>query len=133
MKFRRLILATLTLFPAFSIAATDIRVEVTWNAPKERVDGTPLPIEEIEKYRLFIDPPGPKDMYPLDVPKTVDGFSHTTPFVEDGDYCFWMTTIDTEGQESEESGKVCLYVKNPEVTQSAKPGHPNNLNVIITY
>ena len=65
-----------------------------WEAPTERTDGTPLSSEEIKQYWLYRD----------DGEKT--GWIESPTYVYEG-HCYKMTTVDTDGRESDFSEEVC--------------------------
>jgi len=91
---------------------------ITWTAPTERVDGTPLPAEEIGGYILRIDGVVITDTIPgSDTTYTVSGL---TP----GTYAFDMQTRDTVGRTGPFSDVVQKSV-------SAEPGGVGTFDVQI--
>lgn len=89
--------------PADAQSSSDV---LTWTPPTERVDGTPLPVQEIGGYRVYFA----IGDGPLGQPIDVSGGSTTSyevPRALDGRRCYAMTTVDTNAQESARSETVC--------------------------
>ena len=89
---------------------------VTWTAPTEREDGTPLPASEIAGYRLmrWFNGAEQPEVSLASIP------SVATLDVQPGKHCVAMRTVDTDGLESAPTDQVC---------RKAKPKAPGNLRV----
>jgi hypothetical protein len=93
-KFIIAAILSLSAFSAFAEIAT-----VTWVAPTQRVDGTPLTLEELREFRIY---------WGLGTNfnnMSVVSDATLTTYVIDGldipgTYSFRMTAVDTEGRES---------------------------------
>ena len=86
-----------------TIANTDIYL--SWVAPAEREDNAPIALSEIAGYRVYFGTA--QGQYPNGI--TIDDGSaegHTFQDFTTGTYYFVITTIDTEGRESEFSAEV---------------------------
>ena len=96
--------------PAFSIRV-DVAVAQTggftlnWTAPVTRADGTPLPLSEIDGYRIYYGELS--GSYPNSV-EVADGAAETVTVtdVPVGDYRVVMTTYDVDGRESGYSAEI---------------------------
>ena len=66
---------------------------LSWTPPTERTDGTPLSLNEIDGYILYWDG------WKL--------FKVTDIYVMVPAGCYQLTTVDTEGRESEKTEEVC--------------------------
>lgn len=86
---------------------------VQWEPSGERTDGTPMPVEEIAKFTIFVSnsPEIVEGALELEVDITD---RHLTawevPDLRPGQHWFYMTVTDTEGRESTYSnvqGKQC--------------------------
>jgi hypothetical protein len=93
--------------PAFSILvnASNGSFSLSWTAPTTRADGTPISLAEIDGYRVhYGTTPG---NYPDSVDIT-DGAATATTInnIPVGNYSVVMTTYDTGGMESAQSGVV---------------------------
>lgn len=116
---------------AFAASATS---ELSWSAPTERVDGTPMGLDEIAEYRVF---------YSVDGQPTTDGEFITigpdatsetvtlelTPRSEDYTVSFAIVVVDTNGLESEPSEMVSKVFN---VDSTAIPAPATNLQFTIT-
>lgn len=108
MKYRGVFIALILwlgfiLIVSNSVAAT---VNVSWDAPTERVDGTPLEASEIGEYRVYYRSNG------------IERMASTTSTSMDitelyGLYVFQVTTVDTNGLESERSAEHEITVVVP--------------------
>ena len=104
----------LFLFSTTVYAAEDVLIQ--WTPPTARVDGTPLTIDEIDYYELYVD-----DIFSLSIQGNLT-FINTT--VEPGNKCFKMRTIDTIGRDGPFSAVSCKDIVSG-------PGAPTN--IIIEY
>ena len=90
--------------PAFSIRVDAAGAQtgsftLSWTAPVSRADGTPLPLSEIDGYRIYYGELS--GSYPNSV-EVADGAAETVTVtdVPVGDYRVVMTTYDVDGRES---------------------------------
>ena len=76
-------------------AALADRLQLNWFAPFERADDTALHPEEISHYRVYVN--GIPNI------KTVPGAQTVTviSLIQPGKYVVTLTTVDTDGRESE--------------------------------
>ena len=78
-------------------------VTITWEAPYDRIDGTPITTEELEKYTIYIS--HQEDTKPstlitiVDVTDT-DLITFEIKGLSKGQKYFYMTVTDTEHRES---------------------------------
>lgn len=90
---------------------------LTWNAPTTYEDGTPLPIEELQEFRIYVQ------VFPLtadlanearsyefldSVEPTSTNYTHTN--LTNGIYCYVSTAVATNGAESVYSNEACKTV-----------------------
>jgi len=98
------LLAALAIMPALTMAAD---IQLTWEAPTAREDGTALATDQIQNYRVY---------YTLDnidqTPIEIDGAatSHLIGDVANGNYVFQITTL-SDGLESVRSEPVSVSVE----------------------
>ena len=95
--------------------------QLTWTAPSFRVDGSPLSLDEIAAYGLYVLPP--KKAAPIEVMINSRGESENMHVWEAdkpvfGKYCFYLITVDTAGLSSRNSETLCLNAKK---TNKASP------------
>lgn len=110
---RKLVLLAL-LLPGLGMADTLL---VTWVQPTARVDGTPLPLSEIQHYRMVWSVKGvaqPDKVVPVGTSYTLDTGALA------GKTCLTLATVDTDGLESVPSNMFC---------RNAKPNPPSNMVV----
>ena len=69
-------------------------VKLSWTPPVARTDGTPLALSEIEGYWIYKS--GPRWTFT----------DKTSLYVYDRN-CYQLTTLDTDGRESNKSSEVC--------------------------
>lgn len=107
--------------------------DLSWEAPTTRVDGTPLAVEEIKEYRVYytIDGQTPGEGAPIVVSGTsvsetvtLELLPRATPYV----VSFAISTVDTDGLESEQSETVSKTFK---VDSTAAPEAPTNIQFTI--
>lgn len=83
-------------------------IHLSWDYPLERTDGSELEVFEIESFRVYqLD--GNGDVGAVHV---VDGLEteYDIPGLEDGEYRFAVTVVDTDGLESDYSQVVTVSV-----------------------
>lgn len=81
-------------------------VELEWQAPRDRLNGTPLQPSDIAGYRIYIgDAPGHYTRtVDIDNPQTT---RYLLQNLQAGkEYYFAITTVDKQGQESPKSGEA---------------------------
>jgi len=108
--------------------------DLSWEAPKTRVDGTPLTVEEIAEYRVYYTTDGqtPGEGVPIVVSGTSASETVTLellPRIEPYVVSFAIKTVDTDGLGSALSDVV---TKTFEVESTSKPTAPTNLQFEIT-
>lgn len=83
-------------------------VTVSWTAPQTRADGTPMVLSEIGGYRVYY---GTQTGIYTDEVDIDDGTAEqVTVETGSGDYFFVVTTVDTEGRESEFSQEITITI-----------------------
>ena len=109
-------------------SATADTLSWSWTPPDARVDGTPLPAEEIAGYHFMINGALIMENTLLgDVPVLLSDGLNTMDYVAAaGTICAQFATVDTEARESDftEPEAACKKSK-------ARPGKPFNLEVTI--
>ena len=86
---------------------TTANVDLSWVAPAEREDNTPIALSEIAGYKIYYG--STQGQYPNSI--TISDSSatgHTFQSFTTGTYYFVVTTIDTEGRESQYSSEVTI-------------------------
>lgn len=116
---------------AFAASATS---ELSWSAPTERVDGTPMDLDEIAEYRVFYSVDGEPTTDSEFITIERDATSETvtlelTPRAEDYTVSFAIVVVDTNGLVSQPSEMVSK-VFNVESTSVPRPA--TNLQFTIT-
>lgn len=106
----------LCLLPTFAVA--DI-INLTYEPPTARVDGTALPPAEIANYRLTWTVKGVVQPDRLIPGGTSTAYTLDTGALT-GRTCVILRTVDTDGLESDPSNQSC---------RNAKPNTPGNLRV----
>jgi hypothetical protein len=98
-------------------------IELEWQAPRDRINGTPLLNADIAGYRIYIgNAPG-------QYTRTVDiDNPQATRYVLQGlkageEYYLAITTIDRQGRESPKSGEAHMAAAPLGETQTAKSAH----------
>ncbi len=107
--------------------------KLSWEAPVERVDGTPMSIDEIAEYRLYYNVDGPVDtaskIVTLEAFQTTHGLTlDLTPRAENYVVNFAISAVDTNGAESALSETVS---KTFNVDSTAKPSPPTSVTFSI--
>jgi|SRR5210317_937646 len=102
----------------FSVNAYALEeLSISWNPPMSRVDGTPLTIEEISHYELYMD-----DVLLTD---SIQGTETSYIIsVSTGSKCFKMKTVDIYSRSSPFSNVLCKDIVSA-------PGAP--LSITIDY
>ena len=82
---------------------------LSWVAPSEREDGTPIALSEIAGYRVYYGVTVGEYPHHFDI---TDSTSVQTNLqnLPPGDYVFVITTLDTDGRESEYSNEVSVSI-----------------------
>jgi len=84
---------------------------LSWIAPSEREDGTPIALSEIAGYRIYYGTSNGEYPFRLDITDSTaerTGLDSLFP----GDYVFVITTLDTDGRESAFSKEVSVSIPN---------------------
>lgn len=106
---RYIVLATAIWVTVFAINAFAEIVE--FQHPTERVDGSVLPIEEIQTFRIYTEDVATGEITIQEIDKTL---AEATIILEPKSWSIWMTTLDTDGRESAKSNLVqVIYPKAP--------------------
>lgn len=86
---------------------------ISWTAPTQRVDGSPLPASEIASYRFSWgrSPAGPFDLGSASASGSASTLEVPRPL--DGRRCYVGVTIDTTAQESDPSSPAACTEKCP--------------------
>ena len=84
-------------------------ISLSWAAPSEREDNKPISLSEIAAYKIYYG------TIPDDYPNSVDiddgkAEAYTFKGFSSGTYYFVLTTLDTEGRESQYSPAVKIVV-----------------------
>lgn len=88
------------------VSASFSSVNLTWDIPVERVDGSPLPPEEIKSYKLYVSLNGVEyDPVEIDHP----AISYSFPTQGPGVYEFRISTVAMVGH----SGGQVVYMEGP--------------------
>lgn len=129
-----LLLLLVFAFASGAVEAADAKAMLSWEAPTERVDGTPMGVEEIREYRVFYTVDGPVD--PAGDYDTLQAFQtaeavmlNLTPRAEPYTVNFAIAVVDTDGLVSALSSTVS---KTFDVDSTAAPVVPTNLQITIT-
>ena len=88
---------------------TTANIDLSWVAPVEREDNGPIALSEIAGYKIYYG--STQGQYPNNI--TINDGSavgYTFQNFTAGTYYFVITTIDTEGRESEFSAEVIVTV-----------------------
>ena len=82
---------------------------MSWVAPSEREDGTPLALSEIAGYRIYYGPTAGEYPYHFDI---TDSLAIQTKLqnLPSGHYIFVITTLDTDGRESAYSKGISVSI-----------------------
>ena len=84
-------------------------VKLSWAAPAEREDNTAFPLSKISSYKIYYG--STQGVYTNSV--TINdstAVAHILTNLSSGTYYFVMTTIDTEGLESQYSIEVIIAI-----------------------
>jgi hypothetical protein len=98
-------------------------VNLTWQPPTTREDGSQLNIGEIWKYEVWWrDPSNSSESLLAEVPQGSTDYRTNISAV--GNVCFWMYTLDTTALKSAKSDEACK-------TFGGAPGRPTGITIII--
>jgi len=132
----RYILTLIVLLLAVPSYAGEAVSSLSWTAPETRVDETPLTASEIAEYRVYyaVDATEPLSTASDSIVVTADATERDVtlqldPRPEPYVVSFAITTVDTEGRESELSETVS---KTFDVLSTSPPNPPTNLTLTIT-
>ena len=114
---KRYLILLLLILP-FSVLADDINGSFV--PPTERIDNTPLSASEIGGYNVYVD--GIKDLSISPLPAGATSFSLIRP---GGNYLIAITTLDTDGRESEFSEVIDASIP-------FAPMPPSNITITIS-
>jgi len=76
--------------------------KITWTAPTQREDSTPLPTNEIETYKVYYGTTSGFYKKQIDLSDIINESAELPGFFP-GTYYFVVTTVDIEGRESKYS------------------------------
>ena len=82
---------------------------LSWIAPSEREDGTPIALSEIAGYRIYYGPTSGEYPYHFEI---TDSSAVQTELQNllPGHYVFVITTLDTDGRESAYSDEISVSI-----------------------
>lgn len=114
MNFVRTSLLALALaVPMAANAAGAFSDDVEWTLPTSRVDGTPLPVEEIDRIELEVILEG-SVLYSDAFLPSITSFTFQRPTPPNYTLCYRARTVDTAGLMSDWTAEVCKTVQgNP--------------------
>lgn len=94
---------------ANDITSQPAQIDLSWTAPAERENNTPLSLSEIAGYRLYY---GTKQGDYLNEINIEDGSAETYALTDlpKGTYYFVITTYDSEGRESRYSPEIIITI-----------------------
>lgn len=120
---RTSIFSLLLFFVASSALAGPTDATLTWTPPTEYEDATPLPLNEIQSYKVYY---GATNGGPYTSTTTVSGAttSVTISSLTRGTWYFVVTTIATNGLESVYSAQVSKTIMS-----NSRPKPPKALSV----
>ena len=81
--------------------------ELSWVAPAEREDNTPISLSEIDGYRIYY---GNEEGSYENVIDVGNNWEHTVNGLSAGTYYFVVTTVDIDGRESAYSTEVSITI-----------------------
>ena len=102
------------LLMIFSSPVSADQAFVQWEAPTERTDGTPLSVDEIGNYDVFVD-----GVLSTTVPGTA---TSATLDLATGRHCVTLQTVDTGSRRSVDSEAVC---------REAEPNSPRIISITV--
>lgn len=114
MNTQKMIVAILVMafIPGIVQAGVWPSILITWSEPKTRENGATLPRAEISGYEIHGRAPGASTFTKLETVKAVDNadYSHVIRPAErrEGEYCFYLTTVDTKNLVSKPSTNICM-------------------------
>jgi len=123
MKILKVIVAVIVALIFINVLAASIGL--TWVAPTQREDGTPLNPSEIAGYRIYYGT-APGDYQTQITVNDPYATSFTIGGLAPATYYFVMTTIDTDGRESLYSSEIVMVIQG-------SGAFPNTVtNIILT-
>ncbi len=105
----RFIAARDNALAALADAAAKGSVRISWTIPTKRSDGSTLHFEEIDFYKLYYSSSVSGRMRSI-IDLSPDERSVNVTDLAHGNHYFAMTTIDTNGLESELSPRISTYI-----------------------
>lgn len=129
--------ALLGVMASSAVFGAEAKARLSWSPPTERVDGTPMGVEEIGSFRLYyaVDAPVEPDsdtteMVELQPFQTAHGVTlDLAPREEAYTVSFAITTVDTDGLEAPLSEVVSKTFK---LDSTAAPGQVMDLTVTVS-
>ena len=100
----------LVLFSVPAFAAGAFSDDLSWELPTQRVDGTPLPVEEIAHISVEAFKDGVQ-VSVLDYPPSILTAEYPRDLPPNYTMCYRAKTVDTDGLESEWTAEVCKIVR----------------------
>lgn len=93
------------------ISTNSTQVQLSWDAPTSRLDGSPLAAEEIAEYRIYYSKgqEAGKGVTYISLPPSVTAYMFDS--LSPGEYYFAATCVDTENRESPLSVQVTRIVQ----------------------
>lgn len=104
------------LVPVSVFAGT---ASLSWTAPTQYEDGTPLPTSEIQSYKIYYGTAS--KVYSSSISVTPTTLSYVVSNLSNGTYYFAITTVATNGAESAYSNEATKLV------QTKRPKSPGNV------
>jgi len=113
---------------------TDDKATLTWTAPTQNTDGSPL--TDLAGFKLMrgLSPGGPYDQATIDIPDPT-ATTYTDQPLLGGQYCYVSLAYNVLGVESDQSNEACKEVSSGTDTQSVgivvnpKPNVPTGLTI----
>lgn len=119
------------------LALAQVHKTVTIQHSTQRVDGTPLSLDEIERVDIRCYPVGSQDEITSLVIVPPNTVRETEPVFTEGDYICRARTVDTVGQQSAEANSNVFPVahpclENPSPETCAAPMPPESIVIQLT-
>lgn len=93
-------------------------VGLVWDAPTTNEDGSPL--TDLSNYKVYYNE---TETGAFEFVGTTTGTTYTDAGRTDGQHCYYVTAVDTAGNESLPSNTVCTVI------DTLRPGSPTNLRI----
>jgi len=129
-------LAPITSGATYNITCdwTDDKATLTWTAPTQNTDGTPL--TDLAGFKLMrgLSPGGPYDQETIDIPDP-NATSYVDQPLLGGQYCYVSLAYNAIGTESDQSNEACKDVsigvdtKSVGITVNPKPNAPSGMTI----